>query len=165
MRRVSGPFLAKCASALVFAAAVATGSSGASAGEFTLVNNSNDVVHVAVAHTTQGNRARDEGWYTIGPGQSQVVYRGDNDRIGIHMQTGPNRHEIRPHTFFGMINRYTSHQRFVREDTDTPGNIKFVYGPNLERVYFKDQNDQLPAGWFNTTYYLVNSNERFTVIP
>ena len=81
------------------------------------------------------------------------------------MQMGPERRAIRPHKFFGEVNRYTCHQRFVREDTDTPGNIKLTWGPDLENLYFKDQNDRLPPGWFNTRYYVVNANERFTVLP
>lgn len=145
--------------------AVIAGVSKASAGEFILENNSNEIVHVAVGHVLLDGRNRDEGWYTIQPGQSRVVYRGANDRIAIHMQMGQERREIRPHRFSGMVDRYTCHQRFVREDTDTPGNIKLSWGPNLENLYFKDQNVLLPPGWFNTRYYVVNANERFTVIP
>jgi hypothetical protein len=167
MRRVSCAIVAKRVLALVVGLSMAmiAGASEASAGEFILENNSNGVVQVAVGHVLPDGRNRDEGWYVIPPGQSRVVYRGANDRIAIHMQMGPERREMMPHKFFGVVDRYTCYQRFAREDTDTPGNIKLTWGPNLENLYFKDQNDRLPPGWFNTRYYVVNANERFTVIP
>jgi uncharacterized membrane protein len=156
--RVLAPVLGLAAMAIL-------GPPSASAGEFVLENNSNETVHVAVGYVRPDGRNIDEGWYTIPPGQSRPVYRGSNDRIAIHMQTGPDRHELRPHRFSGTVNRYTCHQRFVRENTDTPGNIKLTWGPNLERSYFKDQNDRLPPGWYDTRYYVVSANERFTVVP
>jgi uncharacterized membrane protein len=165
MRRFSSAKVAKWAFVVGLASAVSAGASQASGGEFVVENNSNETVLVAVGHTLPGNRARDEGWFVIPPGHRQVVYRGDNVQVAIHMQSGPNRQEIRPPKFFGTVNRYTSYEQFIREDTDVPGNIKLASGPNLERVFFKDQNDNLPPGWFNSTYYIVNANELFTVIP
>jgi hypothetical protein len=157
--------MARCAFALGMCTIVTAGALQASANEFVLENNSNVVVQVAVAHTTPNNRVRDEGWYVIRPGNREVIYRGDNERIAIHMQNWNDRSEIRPHKFLGTVSRYTCTQRFIREDTDTPGNIRLTWGPSLDQVYFKDQNDQLPPGWFDTTYYIVPANERFTVIP
>src|SRR5262249_47619908 len=104
MRRVSSVIVAKRVLALAagLSVAVITGAPKASAGEFVLENNSNEIVYVAVGHVLPDGRNRDEGWYTIQPGQSRMVYRGANDRIAIRMQAGQARREIRPGRFSGM---------------------------------------------------------------
>ena len=72
MRRVSYVIVTKqvLAIAVGLSVAVIAGASKASAGEFILENNSNEVVHVAVGHVLPDGRNRDEGWYIIAPARA-----------------------------------------------------------------------------------------------
>lgn len=158
------------------------------AGEFKIINRSNDRIYVVLhywdsssgqglAGATQlgvvdySEYWKTNGWYTVAPGQTQVVYSGNRDQIYVRMTRGSgiSGKVIVPRSYFGKTSQFVHGNAFTitRDDQRKEDQQYFFMGDDGRgEATFRGSASQLrkickPVGGF----YLVNSSTTFTINP
>lgn len=165
-----------------------TGRHTCSAGEYKVINQSDEPVYVVVHHwvvTSGGGLGgatqfgvddsadywKTHGWQVVKPRQSRIVYDGPRDRIYIRMTrgTGLTGEVIKPSTHFGHTSQLVHGNVFtIRRDDDREENRRYQFeaGAGSMKAKFTGSKSQLQKICKSVNgFYFVDSHTDFTVQP
>lgn len=129
-------------------------------------NYDNRPIFVSAGCHVAGNKVDYNGWKRVMPGESVLVYVGNESQIllSVNNDGDPNVRHIGNNR--GIREYWSIGDRFDVLDQGGPNHLlRLRWGPNLENQYFMDDNNGPPPGWSKRKFYIVPNNVNQEFIP